>query len=322
MSIIARYPVLSYLVLCYSITWTVWFSVPLAAGREWALIKIFVAVGMGPGLAAVLLDRARGTAGPIDTTWWRRFAAVFAVVAATTISGLVTGDAPAAAELQGARPAGLTFIGLAGCLMAAAVCAFTFAAAAGSQTPALHSITRWRVPLRWWFAAALLIGVLLLVSLGIALMMDEEIRYTAGPPWFLIRALLFTLFVVGIGEETGWRGWMQPELQKRYSPLTTSVLIGIAWGLWHFPLWVIGAYPGSPDAVIEYLVIGPLLSILFTWIWNGTNGSLLLMIVLHTGINNWPRVIPAAGPFKLLLIAVVIGAVIQQKMWRRRGAAT
>ena len=50
-------PVLAYLVLCYAITWGVLFSLPFIVGRDWALLKVAVGVAMGPGLAAILLDR-------------------------------------------------------------------------------------------------------------------------------------------------------------------------------------------------------------------------------------------------------------------------
>jgi len=256
-----RYPVLTYIALCYAITWGVWFSIPLVAGGKWTLIKILIGVGIGPGLAAVILDRVRGTAGPIR---WPHFTVVFLAVAALNVWSLLTGDAATAADLAARQPIGLTPIGIAGALLAAAVCGFVFGAAAGSRTETLHSIARWHVPVRWWLIAALLIPALLAVSVPVTQLMGEEIDFTRGPWWWIVRSILFTLLVVGIGEETGWRGWMLPELQKRFSPLKSSILLGLTWGLWHLPLWIIGAYPGEPDAVVEYLFICPLLAILFT----------------------------------------------------------
>ena len=51
-----RYPIWSFIILCFAITWGVWFTIPVFAGDNWTLIKVLTGVGVGPGLAAVLLD--------------------------------------------------------------------------------------------------------------------------------------------------------------------------------------------------------------------------------------------------------------------------
>jgi membrane protease YdiL (CAAX protease family) len=205
-----------------------------------------------------------------------------------------------------------------GALLAAAVCAFIFASAAASKAPALHSIVQWRAPLRWWAIAAFLPAALLGISLVIARITGDAVPPLATPPAFVIRSILFTLLVVGIGEETGWRGWMLPELQKRFSPLSSSLLVGVVWGLWHFPLFAIGAYPGGPDAVLEYLFLGPLIAILFTWFYNRTGGIVLLTILLHTAINNSQRLLPTTTLFPILLTTLIVAVLVTDRMWRRR----
>lgn len=101
---IERRPVITYVVLCYAITWSVWFAIPLFAPGPWTLIKILTGIGLGPGMAAVLLDRARGNAGPIGAKWWTYFAVVFLIVAAVNISSLLTGDGQRASEFLTAVP--------------------------------------------------------------------------------------------------------------------------------------------------------------------------------------------------------------------------
>ena len=59
-----RYPIRSYIILCYAITWGVWFTIPVFAGDNWTLIKVLTGVGVGPGIAAVLIDRIRNGAKP------------------------------------------------------------------------------------------------------------------------------------------------------------------------------------------------------------------------------------------------------------------
>jgi membrane protease YdiL (CAAX protease family) len=47
-----------------------------------------------------------------------------------------------------------------------------------------------------------------------------------------------------MGEELGWRGYALNEFQKKYNLFISSILIGVLWGLWHFPLWLVSGYIG------------------------------------------------------------------------------
>jgi membrane protease YdiL (CAAX protease family) len=178
---------------------------------------------------------------------------------------------------------------------------------------------------KWCAIAAFLPATLLLISYGIAVATGDELppSIRAGLPlvaWigFVTRAALFTLLAVAIAEETGWRGWLMPHLQQRFSPLNASLITGVVWGFWHLPLWMIHAYPGEPDAVVEYLFIGPLMAILFTWIFNRSRGSLAAAVLLHTAINNSQRLLPTTTAFPVLLTGVVVAVIFTEKMWRRR----
>jgi uncharacterized protein len=323
-----RYPILTYVLLCFGITWSIWFCIPLFAGADWTLIKIMLGVGLGPGLAAVFLDRLRGTAGPVTGKWWAGFSIVFVLVAILDFSSQLTGDGGTAQEFAVARPPGITAVGTVGTLLSAAVCGFIFASAAASRAITLNSIIRWRVPPVWFLIALLLPTALSLASWGIALVTGATVSgpLHGGLPtgtWagFLLRSLLYTLLVVAIGEEVGWRGWMLPELQKRFNPLLSSLVLGVVWGVWHFPLFVIHAYPGPPSGALSYLVIGPVAAILFTWVYNRTGANLFLALILHTAINNTPRLVPAGPLLPALLIGLVVILIVADRMWRRRSEA-
>lgn len=313
-------PVLAYVLLCYAITWGVLFALPFIVGRDWSLLKAAVGMAMGPGLAAIVLDRSRS-----GRPTWPLFVLIASIVLAIELSILITGDARSADEFRKVVPPGLTPISIGSAIAAALVCATIFASAARSANPILSSVTRWRVPLRWWAVALFLPAVLL----GAGWLAERAFGEVPGDPlmgglpfatwsWFTARAVLFTFLVVGIGEEVGWRGWMLPELQKRFSPLTSSILLGLVWGFWHFPLFVIGVYPGGPESVVEYLVFGPLLAILFTWLFNRTGGNLLLCMALHAAINNSPRFIPGSAVFPVLLLGFIVAVIVRDRMWVRR----
>lgn len=322
-----RSPILTYVLLCFGITWSVWFSIPLFAGTDWTVIKTMLGIGMGPGLAAVLLDRLRGKAGAVTGKWWTGFSIVFVAVAAIDFSSQLTGDGGSAQDFAAARAPGITPAGTVGTLLSAAVCGFIFASAAASRASTLNSIVRWRVPLLWFLVALLLPAAISLLSWGIAVATGATVSgplaagMSAGT-WagYLARSLLFTIFVVAIGEEVGWRGWMLPELQKRFNPLLSTLLLGLVWGIWHFPLFIIHTYPGPPSGALVYLIIGPVAAILFTWIYNRTGANLFLALVLHTAINNTPRLVPAGPSSPVLLIAFAVALIFVERMWRRRNA--
>ncbi len=92
-------------------------------------------------------------------------------------------------------------------------------------------------------------------------------------------------------EELGWRGWLLPRLQSIMSPLQASLVVGVVWTFWHTPMfWFPGAaIPSSLElsatAVLLYLAQIVAEAILFTVLFNRSNGSVLLAIVFHTAFN-------------------------------------
>jgi membrane protease YdiL (CAAX protease family) len=92
---------------------------------------------------------------------------------------------------------------------------------------------------------------------------------------FLIGAFIYTL-----GEELGWRAYALPRLQQHRSALIAALVIGVLWGLWHVPTFIAQGHTG-PDLVPP--VMSPIAaSVLFTWVYNSTGGSLLLVWLFHT----------------------------------------
>jgi membrane protease YdiL (CAAX protease family) len=252
---------------------------------------------------------------------------VFVIVAIIDFSILLTGDATTAAGFAVARPPGLSPTGIASALAGAMVAGLIVASLASSRSPQLSSVLRWRVPLRWWLAALFLPAGWMMLGVLIAWMTGSPIETASGglplPVWalFVVRSTLFTLLVVAVGEEAGWRGWMLPELQKHLNPLASTVLIGIVWGLWHYPLFVNGQYPGDPQLVFAKVGVCVLLGILFTWLYNRSGGNLLLAVVLHTTLNNTVRILPTTEQAGLGMIGVIVAVIIADRMWRRGGRA-
>ena len=192
--------------------------------------------------------------------------------------------------VRGVVPAlpGLTLIGAFGPMVAAVAITAQESGRAGVRS-LLGRIVRWRVAPLWYGVA--LLGPILLYMAAMAL----HVALGGRPPdvFALIGALptvlvlsVYFLIVAGLGEEVGWRGYALPKLQARYGALLASVVLGVAWALWHLPLFFdpsVGSY--SDLSFVLWLAYIIPFSILITWVFNSTGGSVLMAMMVHAVMN-------------------------------------
>jgi membrane protease YdiL (CAAX protease family) len=146
----------------------------------------------------------------------------------------------------------------------------------------------WRVEAKWWLAAGLIQPALLVLSaLAYGLIKGMPLSYTPpGPVAGIIVNIIFLLLAT-LGEEIGWRGVALPSLLTRHSPVNASIILGLVWGAWHIPFWLL------LDTFDQFgwmylalnLVFGFPLTFFITWIFIHTRGSLLLPVVIHLTFN-------------------------------------
>ena len=74
----------------------------------------------------------------------------------------------------------------------------------------------------------------------------------------------------------------------------TSVVLGIVWALWHLPLFYLPGSGSDGQSFPIYLLHVMSLSIAFAWLYWKTEGSLLLVMLLHASVNNTTGIVPAA----------------------------
>jgi uncharacterized protein len=179
---------------------------------------------------------------------------------------------------------------LLGVLMPAVV-ALTLTVRSGGRTELRKLVARlaiWRVHWGWWLAAVGVYPALLLCAalLSNGLGWQPYLKLHPVPPI----ALLVNILILGIatlGEEIGWRGVALPGLQRQYSPLKASLILGTAWATWHLPFWlVLGNLEefGPGYLGLNYLFIVPS-TVYLTWIFNRTRSSLLLPVAFHLSFN-------------------------------------
>jgi membrane protease YdiL (CAAX protease family) len=144
---------------------------------------------------------------------------------------------------------------------------------------------RWRVGLGWWLLAVF--GALLALTLVAGLIVGGAVISTFFLGLGLILPAYLVTLLLGIilgplWEEPGWRGFALPRLQAQFGPLAGTLLLGVLWALWHLPGYLGGWMTAGPAAL---LVSSVGFSVLMTWIYNNTRGSVLLMILLHSSSN-------------------------------------
>ena len=93
---------------------------------------------------------------------------------------------------------------------------------------------------------------------------------------------LFILLFIGLGEEPGWRGFALPHLQTKHSPLIASLILAPVWALWHLPL-IGNEFPWPIVLPFVLSVFGA--TLMLTWLFNRTKGSVLLPMLFHATVN-------------------------------------
>jgi membrane protease YdiL (CAAX protease family) len=160
----------------------------------------------------------------------------------------------------------------------------------------LASIVRWRVGLGWYAVALLLPVAILLVALYLNALLFGGTTPTAADfaeLYALPLVFLSTTLINGpFTEEPGWRGFLLPRLQSSYTPLIASLIVGVIWASWHLPLLI--SDPTGQRPPLQFFVFVVAQSVVLAWVYNGTRGSVLLVILMHGSANTIARLLAPA----------------------------
>ena len=150
----------------------------------------------------------------------------------------------------------------------------------GAILALLRKLTTWRVGWRWYLLALFLQPALNLAAIYLNVLLGAPAPTAAA--FGTLPALLgaFALRLVNpldgpMLEELGWRGFAQPRLQERFSPLTANLILAFLVTLWHLRLIPTGNYAWIyiPGTMAVTLIYG--------WVYNATGGSVLLTLIMH-----------------------------------------
>jgi CAAX protease family protein len=141
-------------------------------------------------------------------------------------------------------------------------------------------LTDWKLPAVWILFVCLLMPLLQSIALLGFWLWGGRIGDT-GPliRWPLL--IILNLPFSPIWEEIGWRGFLLPRLEAKYTGLLASVILASVWAPWHLPIY----WGSSFEWWFWFLAMVFALAILFTWVYNSSRGSLVPVVLLHVMAN-------------------------------------
>ncbi len=193
-----------------------------------------------------------------------------------------------------------------------------------------------RIPLRWSVVTiaffpllAVLTGTVAFLTTDASFILDLwEFRALLGKPAAFVVTVLVLLIVGPLPEEIGWRGYLLDRCQVRWSALTSGATVGIFWASWHAPLFLMPGYfanfdfDPSPAFFAANLL---LISVVYTWVYNNTNRSVVALIGFHFMENfvgqmtSLPRTADSVGIALRILVVLGITAWFGAQTFRKDG---
>ena len=128
-------------------------------------------------------------------------------------------------------------------------------------------------------------------------------------------------FIAAVAEELGYAAYATESLQRRFTPLVTALIIGVPWALWHLPSMI--AVGQSAELIAWGLAGTVAVRIIYVWLYNGSGGSVFVLIACHTVANTARTGFPGGraayenGDGMIPYGIIIIAAVIVMVFWRK-----
>jgi len=173
-------------------------------------------------------------------------------------------------------------------------------------------LLRWRVGWRWYAVVIVGPAVFSLAVAALYALLGGSWADAVPPalsgqtPLVLLPLFLVGLFLTdGLGEELAWRGFALPRLLVDHSALVASLILGVLWAAWHLPLVWTEVAPLYQQPLWLLFLDVTAKSVLFTWVFLHTRGSVFLAALLHATTNLFlvSPVVAEGGSVALLLLA-------------------
>ena len=195
----------------------------------------------------------------------------------------------------------------------AAILVTAFTGGAAGVRALLGKLVRWRFSPVYYLAVLVGIPVLAMIAghLGEWLMRVPPAPHIAAiPGWIKVLPLALVLDPGPLGEELGWRGFALPRITRRWSLPAASLLLGLIWGVWHYPAFKV---PGMPQNALNFplFVAGAIvLTVIVAWLVLRTGGSVLIAVLFHLAVNTSLGAFQPPFPMFVLVLAIVAATIV------------
>ena len=313
-----RHQLIAYFVLTYVFTWTllILFQPLYLEGQRTVAplisLGVFAPALVSIGLSAIIKPRPRqGSRKP----------AVIAFIVVWILASLII-VMFLTVNQQMDLSARLVIISAITGLLPAFVGSSVFSTFPGVRDH-LRTHIKPRGPFGYYLLALVLVPAIWLLGNLLSRALGTEVpfsRYPVVDAKLLGMVIIFFLYNVtygGLSEEPGWRGFALPRLQAKFSPLVSSLILGVIWAVWHAPAKFGGIEATSlSDTLTEWVLI-VLVTIIFTWLFNRTKGSILVTALIHPAMNTTGNFLTASIGALILILVFTVFVIVLDKMWRR-----
>lgn len=217
---------------------------------------------------------------------------------------------------------GLVVLSLPVALLPAWVCSSAFAGSDGIRTM-LATLIRPKGNVVYYVIALLTFPVVHVAGAGISngfqgswLPTFDQVGSVSTS--VLVSFVFVIFFAGGINEESGWRGFAQRRLQAKFSPLAAALILWFGMVIWHIPNDILQYQYGG--YVMIRIVMYVCITVLFTWTYNRTHGSILAVVLFHASMNAMNPLmglLPVTTAGNLLLAGFAVTVVLTDRMWRK-----
>lgn len=310
-----EHQLLAFFALTYGSSWLLWIPIQqlVINGQSYLMplisLGVFAPALVGIGLSTILHPHAGQERSKTRVT---SFIIAWMLASAIIILNLFIND-------QRDISITLVFVSLITGILPAFVLSSSF-----STNPGLSAYLRTYIkptgPFGYYLLALVLFPSFWILGYFLSRALGMEVTFSNYPKLdslVLVKVTLFFLYNFiygGLSEEPGWRGFALPRLQAKYSPLVSSLILGVLWAVWHAPARFGGIEAKSlSDTIVEWVLI-VLVSIIFTWFFNRTQGSILVTALIHPAMNTTGTFLTGSLGAILLLLTFLISALVLDKM--------
>jgi membrane protease YdiL (CAAX protease family) len=120
------------------------------------------------------------------------------------------------------------------------------------------------------------------------------------------------IFTYGIGEETGWRGYLLPHIQRKHSALVSALIVSLFWAAWHAPMFLYNEnlIAMGPFGTLSWVIGLMFGSVLLTWLYNNSEGSVLMTAIWHGTFNMFTAAMGQAASITSAIISMLVMVLV------------